>query len=332
MFSTSSGSLLGSALNHASRISSSTALLVRRSDKARTFASFHLRAPRAVSASSHNAARTPATLFAAIDAPVPVQQQTTPCSARPSATSRAAASLPHAQSSRSLSVSAPCGSTSWPREISAATTASATPVRSSAATAILMQNSGKAYAHPWIPRGARNSGRASGLSTKDSTHIEPGRGPSMRRLVLIACLAALMTAGALTTADAALVAGIGDQNGSSFSDPNFKKLKVKRTRLIVAWDAVNKANGRPGLDQWMNAAKAAKLKVLVAFNPSAGSRCPARPCSIPSATAYTRALKAFRKRYSFVKEFNFWNETNSATQPTGPTKASTLKKTAALYK
>jgi hypothetical protein len=153
----------------------------------------------------------------------------------------------------------------------------------------------------------------------------------MRRLVTIACLSALITAGAVTTADAALVAGIGDQNASTFTDPNFKKLKVKRTRLIVAWNAINSASGRSRLDPWMAAAKTAHLKVLVAFNPSAGSRCPARPCSIPSSKSYTKALKAFRKRYSFVKEFNFWNETNSATQPTGPTKASTLKKTAALY-
>jgi len=153
----------------------------------------------------------------------------------------------------------------------------------------------------------------------------------MRRLVLIACLAAFLTAAAVSTADAALVAGIGDQNGPSFSDPNFRKLKVKRTRLIVAWDAINKADGRGFLDSWMGQAKKAKLKVLVAFNPSQGSRCPAKPCSIPSKSRYTKALKAFRKRYSFVKEFNFWNETNSATQPTGPTKASVLKKTAALY-
>jgi hypothetical protein len=153
----------------------------------------------------------------------------------------------------------------------------------------------------------------------------------MRRLVLIACLAALMTAGAVTTAHAAVV-GIGDQNASTFSDPNFKKLKVKRTRLIIPWDAINSASGRARLDQWMNAAKAAKLKVLVAFNPTSGSRCPAKPCSIPSSKRYKKAFKAFRKRYSFVKEFNFWNETNSATQPTGPTKASTVKKAAGLYK
>jgi hypothetical protein len=44
---------------------------------ASTLASFHRRAPRAVSASVHSAARTPATLLAAIDTPVPVQQHTT---------------------------------------------------------------------------------------------------------------------------------------------------------------------------------------------------------------------------------------------------------------
>ena len=39
-------------------------------------ASFQVRAPRAVSASAQRAARIPATLLAAIEAPVPVQQQT----------------------------------------------------------------------------------------------------------------------------------------------------------------------------------------------------------------------------------------------------------------
>jgi hypothetical protein len=152
----------------------------------------------------------------------------------------------------------------------------------------------------------------------------------MRRLVLIACLAALIAAGVTSTANAALIAGIGDQNSSTFSDPNFTKLKVKRTRFIVPWDAITRDPSR--VQQWMDAVKKAKLKPLVAFNPSGGSRCPAKPCSIPSVSAYTKAFKAFRKKYPFVKEFNFWNETNSATQPTGPTKASVLRKTAALYK
>jgi hypothetical protein len=154
----------------------------------------------------------------------------------------------------------------------------------------------------------------------------------MRRFVLIACLAALAAGITTSTASAALIAGIGDQNASTFSDANFKKLNVKRTRLIVSWDAINQADGRARLDEWMYAATAAGLKPLVAFNPTTGSRCPGSPCVIPNATAYKNAFKAFRNRYKFVREFNFWNETNSATQPTGPTSPSVLKKTVALYK
>ena len=50
----------------------------------------------------------------------------------------------------------------------------------------------------------------------------------MRRMTLICCLAALVAAGMSTTAFAALKGGIGDQNASSFSDPHFRALGVKR--------------------------------------------------------------------------------------------------------
>ena len=92
----------------------------------------------AVWASTQSAARMPGTLLAAIEAPVPVQQATTAWSARPSATSRAAASDAQAQSSRSSELSAPCSSGSWPRERSWSTSGRATPVSSSAAMAILI--------------------------------------------------------------------------------------------------------------------------------------------------------------------------------------------------
>ena len=77
-FARSSASLEGATANQASRISSSTAADVARSESASTLASFQRRAPAAVTASPHSAARTPGTLLAAIDAPVPVQQHTMP--------------------------------------------------------------------------------------------------------------------------------------------------------------------------------------------------------------------------------------------------------------
>src|SRR5437764_7253577 len=110
----------------------------------------------------------------------------------------------------------------------------------------------------------------------------------MRRMTLICCLAAVVAAGMSTTAFAALKGGIGDQNASSFSDPHFKSLHVKRTRLIVPYDAIFKSPGT--VDQWVKAAQRAKLEALIAFNPSQGSHCPARPCKIPSVSAYKRAL------------------------------------------
>jgi hypothetical protein len=72
----------------------------------------------------------------------------------------------------------------------------------------------------------------------------------MRRLVLISCLAALIAAGTTANASAALIAGIGDQNATTFTDSNFTKLKVKRTRLIVPWDAVLKEPGASRLNGW----------------------------------------------------------------------------------
>ena len=91
-------------------------LEVLRRLSASAFASFQRLAPAAVAASVQSAARTPATLFAAIEAPVPgPAADHRLLGARPSATSRAAASLAQAQSSRSSASSAPWTIGSCPR-------------------------------------------------------------------------------------------------------------------------------------------------------------------------------------------------------------------------
>lgn len=153
----------------------------------------------------------------------------------------------------------------------------------------------------------------------------------MRRFVLLLTVMAVLAGTvATTTASARLAGGMGDQNYTSFTDSGFKALKIKRTRLIIPWNTVLSDPGR--ISQYLAAAKAQNIRVLVAFNATGGSRCPSSPCVIPSAKAYKSAFKTFRQKFPSVKEFNFWNETNSATQPTGATKASVLKKTAALYR
>ena len=151
----------------------------------------------------------------------------------------------------------------------------------------------------------------------------------MRRILVTLIALAFALSLAPGASAARVLGGLGDQHADTFADANFKKLGVKRTRLITAWDSINKDPA--GLDGWMRAARAAKQQPLIAFNPSRGSRCPGSSCKIPSKAAYTRAFKKFRAKYPWVKAYNFWNETNSATQPTGPTRASVLRKTAGLY-
>ena len=64
---------------------------VRRAPSARTFASLCCRDSRAASTSETTAARTPATLLAAIDMPMPLPQTRIPRSQRPFATASATA-------------------------------------------------------------------------------------------------------------------------------------------------------------------------------------------------------------------------------------------------
>jgi hypothetical protein len=121
----------------------------------------------------------------------------------------------------------------------------------------------------------------------------------------------LVTAGC---ASASLLMGVGDESSSTFLNPWFKGLGVKRTRLIAPY---NVALASPGaLTGWMTGAAFDHEQVVVAFNPAAGSRCPGQPCKAPTASQYTKAFKAFHKAYPSVTIFQPWNEVNSLTQPT----------------
>ena len=121
----------GSVVRKASSISRASSAEVSRKPRARTLAPFQRRAPRAVSASVHRAARTPGTLLAAIDTPVPVQQHTTPRSARPEATSS-----PTARPASGQAIPSPSTRTSWPAAVSSSLMRSQTAEGSSVAKAM----------------------------------------------------------------------------------------------------------------------------------------------------------------------------------------------------
>jgi hypothetical protein len=130
-------------------------------------------------------------------------------------------------------------------------------------------------------------------------------------LLCAAVFAATLGSGA---ASGRLVVGIGDESPTTFSDPSYQALGVKRTRLIAFYDVELRFPGY--YDNWINQATAHHQQIMVAFNPGYGSKCPSQPCKLASSKRFTAAFKAFHARYPQVKIFQPWNEVNSPSQPT----------------
>jgi hypothetical protein len=133
----------------------------------------------------------------------------------------------------------------------------------------------------------------------------------MRRVIPLVLLF-LLVAAAPAAARAPLV-GIGDQNPSMFSDKAFRALGVRYSRLALAWDWYKDPYTLAKTDQWMAAARAARVRPLIAFNRNwrrGGERF------MPSRSAYLKSFRTFRKRYPEVRDFSAWNEANHPSQPT----------------
>jgi polysaccharide biosynthesis protein PslG len=109
--------------------------------------------------------------------------------------------------------------------------------------------------------------------------------------------------------------GISDNQPATFADPNFRVLRLRYARLVSPWNAIFTERGR--LDAWLQAARGAGVRPLVSFEHSRGMVCPGKRCKGPTKAQYTRAWKAFHKKYPWVKDISPWNEVNSATQPPG---------------
>jgi len=143
----------------------------------------------------------------------------------------------------------------------------------------------------------------------------------LRRTLSAAVAGALLAAALIAPATSgAFVVGVGDQSSGLFSNEHYLRLNAKRTRLIVPFNAALRKDDRAWVDDWMAAARAARQEVVVAFNPPWTMKCPnlngAKGCRPVSSAQYTRAFKAFRKRYPQVKIYQPWNEVNNLTQPT----------------
>ena len=140
-----------------------------------------------------------------------------------------------------------------------------------------------------------------------------------RLLLLVAAVAALAgcsLAANTSRSDAAVTVGIGDQATNAFTDPLFQDLGIRHTRNFTAWNTALKRDQAAGMDAWIQAAEAAGLNPLISFSQTLRSKCPKRPCQLPTVRQYTRAFRAFRKRWPSIRTYSPWNEANHRSQPT----------------
>jgi hypothetical protein len=139
---------------------------------------------------------------------------------------------------------------------------------------------------------------------------------------LLACVAAALVvagcgfAAAPQKSDAAVLVGIGDQDASMFTNPFYGQAHFKRARYFPSWNVAQKPQEAGWLDQWLAGAKETKTEPLISFFASLGSVCPGKKCKLPTVRQYTKAFRAFHKRWPQVKVISPWNEANHRSQPT----------------
>jgi hypothetical protein len=139
---------------------------------------------------------------------------------------------------------------------------------------------------------------------------------SMTPTLILLTILVLAVAALPASASAAVTVGLGDQNWSTFNDDRFKALGLKRTRVVTPWNVALSRGDRLWLSQYLEAAGAAGVDPLVTFGSAHPSRCPARPCRLPTTAQFDRAFRAFRARWPQVRTIGVWNEANHRSQPT----------------
>jgi hypothetical protein len=136
-----------------------------------------------------------------------------------------------------------------------------------------------------------------------------------RKLIPFTIVFALAVA-APSAAPAAVTVGLGDQSRTTFSDGHFTDLGLKRVRVVTPWNVALTRGNRLWLDDYLTAARAAGTEPLVSFGAAHPSRCPRRPCKLPTTREFDRAFRAFRARWPWVRTIGVWNEANHRSQPT----------------
>jgi hypothetical protein len=135
----------------------------------------------------------------------------------------------------------------------------------------------------------------------------------MRRLILLPVLIALLLPVVAAPAQARPMVGVGDQSFLMLQDKRFTRLHLQVTRLALPWDWYRNPSYMTFLDQWVSAARTAKVKPLIAFQRN--WRKGGDKYRVPRGLL-RKSFLTFRKRYPDITDFSAWNEENHTTQPT----------------
>ena len=138
----------------------------------------------------------------------------------------------------------------------------------------------------------------------------------MRNGLLVALVCVVAAAWATPASAAKPIVGIGDQKAQMFEDPRLPWLGVRHARLVVPWFAETKsasAEDKRHIAAWLNGARRRGIQPLVAFGHGfvGWTRI-----YLPKVDEYRRAVRAFRKRWPWVRTYIPWNEANHCSQPT----------------
>ena len=150
----------------------------------------------------------------------------------------------------------------------------------------------------------------------------PRRFPSLHTVVLsLALLAGL--AGATSAparpapahapkarAAAAFLTGIGDEQAEMFGDPMWQQLRTKIARYIAPYDALAHRDSLAKATEWIHAAEAQHVKVVVAFYHSEHT-----PTRLPSVAQYQHDVQKFIRRFPRVRQYQAWDESNRGNVP-----------------
>lgn len=132
---------------------------------------------------------------------------------------------------------------------------------------------------------------------------------------LLFALALVLAAAAPAEASKRVRFGIADQHATMFADERWQAMELQITRYNVPWNAVSDDWQRTRVLQFVAAADAAGVEVLLHIN---GRRIDGKREPLPTVAAYRREVgKLMRLLEPYdVRTWGAWNEANHGSQPT----------------